>query len=300
MREVNLDQLRTLVTICDAGSFAAAARLLHLSPPAVSLHVSELESRIGAALLFRVRGRVSATRIGEEVVQRARQLLNDARDTIEQAQRQVQGKAGRVRLGASTGVIAHLFPKALEGLARHHPKIDVQLLVLTSEESLTRLAIGSLDIAVVALPQPDTAAVTIEMWRQDPVMAYIPANWAAPRFITPSWLIDRPLILNDTTTRLYRQTQEWLALAGDPPRPRIELNFNDAIRSLVAAGYGASLLPHETTQPPADPKIHMRPLRPALWRQLALAYRRDRFEATATVVLEALRELRRPGRKTQG
>lgn len=300
MREVNLDRLRTLVTICDTGSFAAAARLLHLSPPAVSLHVSELESRIGAPLLFRTRGKVSATRVGEEVVQRARQLLNDARDTIEQARRQVQGKAGRVRLGASTGVIAHLLPAVLEGLARRHPEIDVQLVVVTSQESLTRLAVGSLDLAVVALPQSESASVVIEAWRQDPVLAYLPAGWSAPRYVTPAWLTTRPLILNDSSTRLFRQTQEWLSEAGEPPRPRIELNFNDAIRSLVAAGYGASLLPHETAELPADPKIQMRALRPALWRQLALAYHRDRLEVTTTSVLAALRGLRRPGRRSHG
>ena len=51
MREISLDRLRTLVAIADQGSFVAAAQLLHLAPPTVSLHVAELESRIGAPLL---------------------------------------------------------------------------------------------------------------------------------------------------------------------------------------------------------------------------------------------------------
>ena len=58
MRELNLDWLRTLVTIADRGSFAAAARSLHLAPPTVSLHIAELEARLGAALLVRQRGQV--------------------------------------------------------------------------------------------------------------------------------------------------------------------------------------------------------------------------------------------------
>ena len=58
MREISLDRLRTLVVIADHGSFAAAAQVLHLAPPTVSLHIAELESRIGAPLLSRKRGNV--------------------------------------------------------------------------------------------------------------------------------------------------------------------------------------------------------------------------------------------------
>ena len=64
MREPSLDRLRTLVTIADLGSFVAASRQLHLAPPTVSLHVSDLESQIGAPLLIRERGRVLPTGIG--------------------------------------------------------------------------------------------------------------------------------------------------------------------------------------------------------------------------------------------
>jgi len=64
VRELNLDQLRTLVTIAELGSFAAAARALHLAAPTVSLHVAELESRLGAALLLRQRQRVVPTVVG--------------------------------------------------------------------------------------------------------------------------------------------------------------------------------------------------------------------------------------------
>ncbi|MCH3743566.1 LysR family transcriptional regulator substrate-binding protein, partial [Campylobacter coli] len=75
-------------------------------------------------------------------------------------------------------------------------------------------------------------------WRRDPIMAFLPAAWNPPARVTPAWLGDRPLILNDASTRLSRQTGEWFAAAGLQPRPRIQLNYNDAIKSLVAAGYG--------------------------------------------------------------
>ena len=53
MRNLNLDQLQTLIAIADLGTFAAAAQALHLAPPTVSMHIKELESRLGAELVVR-------------------------------------------------------------------------------------------------------------------------------------------------------------------------------------------------------------------------------------------------------
>jgi len=288
MREISLDRLRTLVAITDGGSFADAARILNLAPPTVSLHISELEQRIGAQLLLRKRGQVRPTPIGEALVERARRLLADAEQALDEVQRQVQGLAGRVRLGASTGAIAHLLPQALEVLGQHHPAIDIQVAVLTSQETLTRLSDGRLDVGLIALPQPPVNGLVIKPWRRDPVMAFIPAHWRCPARITPEWLATQPLILNDATTRLSRLTTEWFAAKGHHPAPRIQLNYNDAIKSLVAAGYGAALLPHESTTPLPDPRMVMRPLRPALWRRLGIAHRAGKMERATQHVLDVL------------
>ncbi len=300
MREISLDRLRTLVAIADLGSFADAARALHLAPPTVSLHVSDLESRVGAPLLTRRRGHVRPTAIGETLLERARRLLAEADQALDDVQRQVQGLAGRVRLGASTGAIAHLLPQALEALGRDHPGIDVQVAVLTSQETLLRLADGTLDVGLVALPQPPLDGLVLRPWRRDPVMAFLPAAWKTPARVTPAWLADRPLILNDASTRLSRLTGEWFAAAGLNPRARIQLNYNDAIKSLVAAGYGATLLPHEATAPQPDSRVVMRPVRPALWRPLGIAHRAGQVERATQHVLDVLWELRAAGGRATG
>lgn len=291
MRELNLDRLRTLLAVADLGSFAAAAQALHLAPPTVTLHVAELESRLGAQLLVRGHRQVAPTGIGSSLIERARRLLAEADEALDAVRRQVQGRAGRVRLGASTGAIAHLLPQALQTLAADHAGIDVQVVVLTSAETLTRLTAGTLDIGIVALPQAPLAGVELHPWRRDPVLAFLPAGWAVPARVTPAWLAAQPLILNDASTRLSRLSSDWFARAGEHPRPRIELNYNDAIKSLVAAGYGAALLPHEASAPAPEPRITVRPLRPALWRPLGLAYRRGADDGATRQVLQVLRLL---------
>lgn len=294
MREINLDRLRTLVTVADLGSFSAAAKALHLAPPTVTLHVAQLETRLGTRLLHRAPAGVTATNAGSLLIEKARQLLIEADDLMETVRRRIAAGGGRVRVGASTSALAHLLPQALEDLAARHPEIDVHVAVVTSDEALARLAAGSLDIGIVALPQPAHRGLRVQAWRQDPIWAFIPADWKPPGHVTPAWLAARPLIANDRGTRLYRQTSEWFAAAGERPQARIELNYNDAIRSLVAAGYGAALLPHEAGAPAPDRRITMRPLRPALSRALGIAHRARQDDETTEVMLRALLKMKQP------
>lgn len=292
MRELNLDRLRTLLAVADLGSFAAAAKALHLAPPTVTLHVAQLEARLGARLLHRAPAGVTPTSAGSLLIDKARRLLAEADDLLQTVQAQIAARGGRVRLGASTGALAHLLPRALEALAAAHPEIDVQVAVMTSEEALVRLAAGRLDIGIVALPQPALRGLRVQPWRRDPVLAFVPAAWAPPRQVSPAWLAARPLIANDRGTRLSRQTAEWFAQAGERPQARIELNYNDAMKSLVAAGYGAALLPHEAGSPPVDARIVTRPLKPALARALGIAHRARLEDQATQATLDALLVMR--------
>jgi DNA-binding transcriptional LysR family regulator len=291
VRELSLDRLRTLLAVADLRSFAAAARALHLAPPTVTLHVADLEARLGTRLLLRGRGAVTPTGTGAALIERARRLLAEADEALDAVRRQVAGREGRVRVGASTGALAHLLPQALDVLRREHPGIDVQVAVLTSAETLQRIAAGTMDLGIIALPQAPVAGLKLLRWRRDPVMAFVPAAWESPARATPAWLAAQPLILNDAGTRLSRLTAEWFAAGGQHPRARIELNYNDAIKSLVAAGYGAALLPHEASAPPPEARVRMLPLRPALWRPLGLAHRSGDTDGPTQHVLRALTDL---------
>ncbi len=274
MRELNLDQLRTLVAIADLGTFSAAARALHLAQPTVSLHISELEARLGAQLVLRGGRSVLPTAAGAVLVERARRLLRDADEAADAVKRHVEGRVGRVRLGTSTGIVVHLLPRVLELMARTHPGIDVEVSILGSTEAMERVGLGTLDVGLVSTPQPARRELLLSHWRSDPMMAFLPAGWQAPKRITPPWLMDKPLIFNDSTTHMYRLTMEWFAAAGHTPRARIELNYNEAMKSLVAAGYGAALLPLEQEGVAAIPRgVQVLPLRPALTRHTAVVHR---------------------------
>jgi len=274
MRELSLDQLRTLVAIVDLGTFSAAANALHLAQPTVSLHISELEARLHAQLLVRGGRRVLPTAAGVTLVERARRLLRDADEALEAVKQQIEGRVGRVRLGTSTGVVVHLLPQVLEAMQRTYPDIDVEVNILGSHETMARLHQGSLDIGLVATPQPPSPDLVLSHWRSDPMMAFVPARWTTPKRITPQWLAEKALIFNDPSTHMYELTMGWFAAAGFSPRARIELNYTEAMKSLVAAGYGAAVLPLEHTRND-EAKLGMQvlPLKPDLVRHIGIAHR---------------------------
>ncbi|MFT7772802.1 LysR family transcriptional regulator [Roseateles sp.] len=292
MRELNLDQLRTLVSAVDLGTFSAAAAALHLSQPTVSLHVAELEERLGVRLLLRGSGGVKPTGAGFLLVQRARSLLRDAEEAVEAIRRHAAGTAGRVRLGATTSIVTFLLPEVLRSMEVHHADIDVDIRIVGTFDALSSVTRGDLDVALVGTQEvPDD--LVVRRWRRDPMMAFMPESWMPPRRVTPRWLAGKPLIANDATTILHRQTVEWFASGGVVPQPRIEMNYTEAMKSLVAAGYGAAILPVEgPTAAAALPGIRMAPLNPVLWRETWIVHRALPVVDGATLkLLETLKQI---------
>lgn len=290
MRNLNLDQLQTLIAIADLGTLAAAAQALHLSAPTVSLHVSELESRLGVTLMHRSRHQTRLTPAGSQLVSSGRRLLKQANDDVDKVRKFAAGSEGKVRLGASAGVIANFLPDVLQALARRRPGIDLELEVMGSREAMLALSAGTLDIGIVALPQTTDRQMEVATWRSDQMVAFLPLNWDAPKRITPKWLAQRALISSRSGTQMHRLTAAWFGKAGLQPRVRLELNFPVAIKGLVAAGYGAAVLPLERSDDAAlHAKMQLRPLSPSLVRHMGIVHRR--LEPQDVAIREVLRAL---------
>ncbi|HZF78234.1 MAG TPA: LysR family transcriptional regulator, partial [Rubrivivax sp.] len=191
MRNLNLDQLQTLVAIADLGTLAAASRALHLAPPTVSLHVSELEGRLGYTLVERGARQAALTPAGAVLVDAARRLLRDADQAVERARRVALGREGKVRLGTATGVFVHLLPAVLHSLSERYPGVGIEVEVVSSMDAMRRIAEGALDVGIVALPQAANPQVVVTPWRSDPMVAFVPSAWKPPLKVTPEWLASR-------------------------------------------------------------------------------------------------------------
>lgn len=274
MRNLNLDQLQTLIAIADLGTFAAAAQALHLAPPTVSMHIKELESRLGAELVVRGRRQADLTPAGEVLVREGRQLLLASDDLVERVRRHASGGEGMVRVGVSAGVSTRLLPRMLEALAARSPGVEIRLEAVSSAESMQRLKAGTLDIAIVASPQPPLAEVKQTPWRNDLMVALLPAAWEAPDRIGPDWLASRRWASFAPATQMHGLIANWFGQAGHHPRPFLALSYPGALKSLAVASQCAALLPMEEVEDlQGTPGVQIRPLQPPLMRPMAVAHR---------------------------
>ena len=274
MRNLNLDQLQTLIAIADLGTFASAAQALHLAPPTVSMHIKELESRLDAALVVRGRRQADLTPAGEVLVREGRQLLLASDDLVERVRRHASGREGIVRVGVSAGVSTQLLPRMLEPLAARCPGVEIRLEAVGSADSMQRLKAGTLDIAIVASPQPPLAEVKQTPWRNDPMVALLPAAWDAPDRIGPDWLASRRWASFAPATQMHGLIANWFGQAGHHPRPFLALSYPGALKSLAVASQCAALLPMEEVEDlQGTPDVQIRPLQPPLMRPMAVAHR---------------------------
>ena len=111
--ELALGPLRTLEVVARHGSFSRAARELHLTQPAVSMQVAQLERRLGLPLLERVGKRAFPTRAGEVLLAHAGRAFRELEAGVEHLQELRGVVAGRVRLGTSASISVYLLPQAL-------------------------------------------------------------------------------------------------------------------------------------------------------------------------------------------
>ena len=120
-RAMNFRQLKTLITIADAGGFALAIGRLHLSQPAASRQIQALEAELGVPLFDRVGRRFRLTAEGEEVVRRGRRLLQEADSLRDRANAMKSGLTGTLRVGGSPQSIETVLAPFVRHFRRRHP-----------------------------------------------------------------------------------------------------------------------------------------------------------------------------------
>jgi len=288
MRRLNLDQLHALVEVVRLGSFSAAARGLNLSQPAVSLQIRELEQRLGLELVERLGKQAYATAAGAELIDRAARIAREVDDAEDAMRRHRDGWLGRVRIGTGAAIVTYLLPPLLRTLRRAHPDIEIVINSGTTERIVERLARNEVDIGLVTLPVHDRTLV-VQPLREDPMLAVLPpSERGAPATMDAAGLARYPVILDAVGAQMHALARDWFRDAGVDVRPAMELDGVVAIRNIVSAGLGATILPVEALLGEATlAPVVLRPLAPPLTRTLAVVRRADKKVGPALAHVDA-------------
>jgi DNA-binding transcriptional LysR family regulator len=299
MRSLNLDQLRAFVEVAERGSFTAAARVLNLSQPAVAYQVRELERRFNVALVEQLGKRACLTQAGEKLIEHARGLLDGDTRTQTVMRGLGDGWLGRVRVGTSLTVLMYALPPLLRKLKTEHPQLEISLKAGLTATTLAMLRTNALDLGLCALPVADPAFETVPLF-EDELVALLPETLAdelgpIPKQATPAFIARCPLILGHEDSALRRSVTGWLARGGVSLKPVMEFDNVEAIKSVVAVGLGASIVPslalgegHVTAR-----NTIVLPLRPRAARKVGLVKLRGKLATDGiALVTEALLTLR--------
>jgi DNA-binding transcriptional LysR family regulator len=282
MRSLSLDQLRTLQTVVETGGFTAAARRLHLSQSAVSTQVQELEDRLGVRLVERLGKKAYATAAGREVIERARRIADETDSIVAATRRFRDGWVGRVQVGTGLTALMYLLPPALKKIRTEHPGIELLVRNIMTRAIVDSVLQNSIDLGVVTLPIEE-ANLRITPLYEERLVAILPQSMRnSPREITPDFAAEQPLILEPGA--IQGLVLDWLSASAVAPGAAMTVGTVEAIKTLVAAGLGMSVVPEVAVAKPSRDLI-VRPVSPPLHRTLALIEHRNKPEDTALKIV---------------
>lgn len=281
MINISPRQLQVFVETVAAGSLRAAAERLHLTQPAASMALMEMERQLDGPLFDRVRGRLRLNARGRELLPLARELLERHVEFARTAADAGGALAGELRIGTSNTVGNYRVGELLSGFVQAAPDVAIRLRVGNTDDIARALLAHELDVACVegaALPP----GLEVLPWRDDALLVCAPPDHPLARrrrleeadFADASWVIREP---GSATRALTEQVLGRLP----PPRTRLELSQTEAIKQAVAAGLGIALLP-EVAVRDALAAGRLRALRapflqPFLQRRLSLLLPRGRY-----------------------
>ena len=148
---ISLRQLEYAVAVAETLGFHKAAARCHVSQPALSAQIKELEDALGVTLFERNRRGVMITRAGDEIVERARRILRDVAELGRVAEQARDPFAGTLRIGVIPTIAPYLLPEVTPAIARRWPKLRLVFREEKTEAVVRDLEGGSLDAGLVAL-----------------------------------------------------------------------------------------------------------------------------------------------------
>jgi DNA-binding transcriptional LysR family regulator len=237
------DQLITFAAVAEHRNISRASVALHLSQPAVSGQLRQLQDEFGEPLYLRDGRGVRLTPAGEQLASYAARL----RDTWRQAHAYrdaLRGmERGTLRIGASTTPASYLLPYLIAAFQRRYPEVTLHTAGGNTSEIVAGL--GAIDIALIEgvvgpdLP-PDTA---VHPWREDEIVAIMPRTHPLAangngQGVSLAQLSAEPLVLREAGSGVRQLVERAFADAGLPVRVVLEIAGVEGVKESVRAGMG--------------------------------------------------------------
>lgn len=293
MASLNLDHLDTFRLVISRGSFSGAADALGLSQPAVSLQIRQLEQSLQTRLIERTGRGVKATPAGLELLEHSEHIASviaTARAAVIQHADEI---SGTVIIGTGATACIHLLPPLLQQLRQQHPQLKVDVRTGNTSAIIRAVEENQVDIGLVTLPVGSQSVQVSPLCEEEfRLIVSCDSREAVASPATPAALAALPLIVFEPGSGTRAAIDAWFRAAGLRPTPVMELGSIEAIKRMVRAGLGYSLVPAMALAREEDRVgLSVFSLQPTLRRSLGIVMRHDRIVSRGmTAVLERLRQ----------
>jgi DNA-binding transcriptional LysR family regulator len=298
---VSLRQLRVFEAVARLLSYTRAAEELHLSQPAVSMQVRQLEDEVGLALFEKLGKTISLTEAGRELYHYSRSI-NRALQDMEEVMASLKGVSrGRLSIAVAS-TVNYFAPRLLAVFHQRYPGISLKLDVTNREQLLRLLDANSVDMVLMGQP-PEAVDVESEAFMDNPLVLVAPPEHplVGERRIPLARLAQEVFVMREPGSGTRQAMERFFSEQRIAIRHGMQMTRNEAIKQAVRAGLGLSVVSLHTIE--LELAAHKLVLLDAegfpLLRQWHLVYRRGKrlspaARAFRTFVLEEARVLTGP------
>jgi len=246
MRNATIKQFRLLRAAARGGSFAAAAEECHLTPPAVTMQMQQLEAGAGLPLFDRDGRGFALTAAGREVLAAAERIEVVLADCAAGLAALKSLASGRVTVGV-VSTAKYFAPRMLAAFARSHPGIDIELVVGNREETIAAFKNGRLDVAIMGRPPEGIEVESALIGDHPQVIIAAPDHPLARRHaISPQEIAGETLLMREVGSGTRLMAEGFLAKHHVKPRVGMEISSNETIKQAVMAGLGIAFISGHT------------------------------------------------------
>ena len=277
-------RLQVFHAVAKHGSFTRAAEHLHMTQPAVTFQIKQLEEHFDTRLLDRGHGKITLTPAGELVLAYAEKILGLSAELDSRVSELTDDLAGQIKIGTSTTIAAYWLPQVLEGFKRRYPGVLPRVIVGTSKLTEDRVAARDLDIGLIEIAT-EQQSIERRPATRDELLVICSPDHPLAKFeqLTARDLVGHPFIDRDPGNGIRQIADaffEAAGVAGSEITLCAELGSLAAIKQLAAAGLGYAIASERAIRRDVvEGRLAAIRLEPRIYTPLEVLLPRDKFRS---------------------
>jgi DNA-binding transcriptional LysR family regulator len=279
-------RLQVFHTVARLLSFTKAAETLHMTQPAVTFQIRQLEEHFNTRLFDRTHNRISLTAAGQRVYDYADRILALYGEMDSRVRELTGDVSGILIIGASTTIAEYVLPGLLGAFQALYPDVNVRLSVSNSLGVVHMVENNSVDVGIVEAPVTNKNLAVDVCWHDELMFICPPGHhFAKKTAITPQELMDLPFLCREEGSGTREVINEYLEdnkVSAHDLSVCMEFGSPEAIKSAVEAGLGISIVSRATVGKELKlGTLVAIPLKPVLKRPFSFVHQRQKFRLRA-------------------